>query len=504
MRAADVRRLLVAAPACLVMLLAPFAFLINTSSTDAQRALSDRFETRASLTASFTRAYIDDLADRQREQATRLLGAIDVDDATFDQVVGSMGFEAALLLDANGRLLQVWPHRPDLIGTDMTVDYAHLRVAVAGQVGVSEMVPSAAERVPIAAVAVPYQSEAGQRVFSGAFEPETTPLGDYFTSVNPVRGGRGFLIDGSGDILAKGDAADIPTVEAGALPNGVTEIDLGRGTQTAAVASVAGTPWRVVLTAPTDELYAPVSQGRWAPWALFAALATCGAVVCVLVIRLARARTEAGWTARTDMLTGLPNRRAMDDTLDRAAAHAVRHHEPLAACMIDLDHFKAINDRHGHHVGDLVLQHAATALRDASRADDIVGRWGGEEFLVLLPTTGIDGAIRAAERLRAAVNAIDVRGPHSSIGVTASLGVALLGDGSDVNELLRAADAALYRAKESGRNVVEVSGVAADAVDTYLQPPALHGASYEAVPKASCLVTEWSQTHANSPVLKGT
>ncbi|MEP6659634.1 MAG: sensor domain-containing diguanylate cyclase [Acidimicrobiales bacterium] len=441
----------------LLVLLAPFVVLIRTTNGAAEAALSERFETRATLTASFTRAYIDDIAAREQAQAHRLLVGPQPAQADFDQVVQSLGLEAAVLLDDKGRLLQVWPSRPELIGQDMTVKYAHLRSAVAGQISVSEMVPSAAEGVPVTAVAVPFESVSGRRVFSGAFAPATTPLGAYFASVNPITGGDGFLVDGSGDVLANGGRTDQFSAALGTLSSGVNEIDTGRGRITAAVAQVAGTPWRVVLTAPTAELYAPVRRGRWAPWALLGALAVCGVLVVLLVVRLGRARVDAGRSARTDALTGLPNRRAMDEMLERAAGHSARHREPLAALMIDLDHFKAINDHHGHHVGDAVLQASARALRSASRVGDIVARWGGEEFLVLLPATGIDGAVRAAERLRAAVAEIRVAVPSQSIDITTSVGVALLSHSGDVNALLRAADAALYLAKEDGRNAIVVS-----------------------------------------------
>jgi two-component system, cell cycle response regulator len=180
-------------------------------------------------------------------------------------------------------------------------------------------------------------------------------------------------------------------------------------------------------------------------------------LVVLLVVRLGRARAEAGRTARTDVLTGLPNRRAIDDMLERATAHASRTGEPLSVLMIDLDHFKAINDDHGHDAGDAVLQACARALRATSRAGDVVGRWGGEEFLVVLPATDLDGAVQAAERLRAAVSAAEVAIPRGRIHVTASGGVAVLGDGADTDALVRDADAALYEAKRGGRNAIAVA-----------------------------------------------
>ena len=196
---------------------------------------------------------------------------------------------------------------------------------------------------------------------------------------------------------------------------------------------------------------------RWAPWALLAALAMAGVLVLMLVVGLGRARVEAAMAARTDALTGLPNRRAIDEVLARGAAHAARHGNPLSILMVDLDHFKSVNDLHGHGVGDTVLREAADVLRDAGRDEDVAGRWGGEEFLVVLQGIGLEGAAAAAERLRAAIAAIDITDGRTRVRVTASIGVALLAEGGDPEDLLRDADTALYRAKANGRDAVEVA-----------------------------------------------
>lgn len=459
------RRAPVAICVVLLALLVAFgALLIQNNLVAAERSLEERFHTRASLTAAFARDYVADIAQRERFQAEKLLGGPEVDQATFEQVVQSLGFDAAVLLDGMGRLLHVWPRRPEIIGRDLTVDYPHLRTAVAGEVGVSERVVSAALHVPVAAIAVPYPSAEGRRVISGAFSPKTTPLGAYFASATPIAGGAGYLVDRSGGLLAARQGADELPEEVGAVSDRLSRIDTHTGTVTVAVAQVEGTPWRVVLTVPSDELFAPVADGRWAPWALLGALAFSGVLVLVLFVRLGRARAEAIYAARTDLLTDLPNRRAVDEWLARVAAHVRRHREPLAVLMIDLDHFKAINDEHGHEIGDLALQQAAEVLRRSVRSGDIAGRWGGEEFLVVLPTTGVEEAVAVAERLRMAVADADVRVGRneirltvSKVRMTVSIGVASLGEDGDVEALLRAADAALYKAKAGGRDAVEVA-----------------------------------------------
>jgi diguanylate cyclase (GGDEF)-like protein len=437
----------------LIVLLSGFAGLMRHGDTEAHRALSDRFETRAGMTGSFTRSFVNDLAARQQSQAERLLADAEVSQQTFEGVVGAFGFEAAVLLDGDGRLLQVWPARPELIGRDMTSDSTHLRIAVAGQIGVSELVPSAARGKPLVAIAVPFDSAAGRRVFSGAFEPAETSLGAYLDSSVPMAGGSAYLVDRSGNILAGGNRSGGDARELESLPVGVSE--LGSGQATAAVADVSYAPWRVVLVAPTAVLYAPALGMKVAPWALWFAQAVSGCLVIVLIVRLGRARAHAMATARTDSLTGLPNRRAMQEALDNAASLSSRHQVPLAALMIDVDRFKNINDTYGHDTGDLVIGAIAVALVEATRDSDVAGRWGGEEFLVLLPHTDHVAAVTVAERIREAIASTVVSNGSAGCPVTASIGVAILRHG-DAGTLLRKADAALYAAKANGRNRVEV------------------------------------------------
>jgi diguanylate cyclase (GGDEF)-like protein len=159
--------------------------------------------------------------------------------------------------------------------------------------------------------------------------------------------------------------------------------------------------------------------------------------------------------AATDALTGLPNRRAVQDTLARMCAQASRNVQPLTAISVDLDHFKDINDRFGHDMGDRVLAQVSTLLKATLRASDFVGRLGGEEFIVLAPDTGLQGARTLAENLRLALESEAVAGLDRDI--TASFGVAVLPDhAGNADVLLRLSDRALYSAKNRGRNRVEV------------------------------------------------
>src|SRR5262249_30326446 len=129
--------------------------------------------------------------------------------------------------------------------------------------------------------------------------------------------------------------------------------------------------------------------------------------------------------AMTDALTGLPNRWALQDALKRMLAQSARGNRPLALVMLDLDHFKRLNDRHGHDAGDQALAAVGHALMSCLRSSDLAARTGGEEFSVLLPETPLEGALAVAEQLRAAVAAIEL--PIPGVRLTASFGLAVLG-----------------------------------------------------------------------------
>jgi diguanylate cyclase (GGDEF)-like protein len=160
--------------------------------------------------------------------------------------------------------------------------------------------------------------------------------------------------------------------------------------------------------------------------------------------------------ARTDPLTGTANRRRFLEVIDAELARAKRYGTELSCVLLDLDHFKGINDRYGHIVGDRVLVAAAEAFRAGLRAQDLIARWGGEEFVLLLPQTSLEGAEAVGERCRRSLEDVTVRSGDDRVGVTVSVGVATYPHPSlpDADALLRFADEALYRAKSCGRNRV--------------------------------------------------
>jgi diguanylate cyclase (GGDEF)-like protein len=176
--------------------------------------------------------------------------------------------------------------------------------------------------------------------------------------------------------------------------------------------------------------------------------------------------------AATDGLTGLPNKRAVTDALKRIFAQASTTSSPLALLVLDVDHFKKVNDTRGHAVGDQVLANIGAVIRSVLRARDFAGRNGGEEFTILLPDTEIRMALPIAERVRAAIAEISL--PGSDVAVTVSIGVAGFPDHAGTpDQLERLADAALYLAKRQGRNRVELAE--ATAIETAAcipEPPA--------------------------------
>jgi len=161
--------------------------------------------------------------------------------------------------------------------------------------------------------------------------------------------------------------------------------------------------------------------------------------------------------SRTDALTGLRNRRHVEEYLAKLTSLARRNVEPIAVLVIDIDHFKSVNDEYGHDAGDAVLRQVAGRMLGSIRLEDMIGRWGGEEFLVVLPDTAAEGAAELAERLRGVVADEPCSlADGATIRVTISVGCAAsLTD--DAGRLVRSADAAMYEAKQSGRDRVVVA-----------------------------------------------
>ena len=178
-----------------------------------------------------------------------------------------------------------------------------------------------------------------------------------------------------------------------------------------------------------------------------------------IALENARLYTITQQLAITDDLTGFYNRRGLFELGRREVERSLRFNHELSAIMVDIDHYKRVNDAHGHAVGDEVLRQLSARWRETLRGIDIIGRYGGEEFLVLLPESDLSTAKQVAERMRLRVTNIPMSTTAGEVRITVSLGVATLkGEIMSLEELIADADKALYEAKETGRNRVAVLG----------------------------------------------
>ena len=170
-----------------------------------------------------------------------------------------------------------------------------------------------------------------------------------------------------------------------------------------------------------------------------------------------RAERNLVQLAMHDPLTGLSNRRNLITHAEREMARARRTGKPIALVIADIDHFKQINDQRGHEVGDRVIAHAGSLMQQLCRSEDVVARWGGEEFLLLLPMTDMGAATELAERIRLAMEAAEVVHADQRIRFTFSLGVAMLNVDAPLDASIARADHAMYQSKTDGRNRVTVA-----------------------------------------------
>ncbi len=443
--------------------------LLSSSQSDARSVLEQRLTTRVSTGAEFASLYTQSVIEREEARAEALLATRTVTQHTFALLSADLGFPAAVLLDARGRLLRVVPDQPSLLGKVLTGKYAHLAAAVAGHVAVSDVVRSAARGIPVVGLAVPFATPYGRRVFSGTLAVAGSPLGVYMTHMITVPGRRVYLVDAAGALVASSRAGGAgrtlrdldPRLAMSAARAAAGSYSTPVGRDTFVSAPVAGTPWRLIASVPDAQLFASVNgASRWLAWIAVASLALAGLIIITLMAGLLRGRrqlavlnAELSRIARVDTLTGLRNRRDIEETLQVAMSSSRRREETFAVLLIDIDHFKAINDGLGHRAGDDVLRSAGQTMRSALRAEDTLGRWGGEEFVAVLPNTDADSAAIVAERLRAEVSVSVAQDPPVTLTVT--IGVAIWESGSD-DDLMARADAALYAGKSAGRNTVRI------------------------------------------------
>jgi diguanylate cyclase (GGDEF)-like protein len=467
--AARRRRLRAGASLLLIVVLSALSAIgLARSQHGAQVALERRYATRAALAAATAQSFVTQLLASEAEAARRHL-ATGVGD--FGAVVSAFGFTNAVLLNARGEVLAVYPKTPSVIGEPIAAHYPQLATAETGRPAVSPVVLSAADGQPVVSFAVPFDTPTGRRVFNGALPIRSTPLKAYLTTMASLSSSRLLLIDDKGLVLASTTSS--PTAPVSRLE--ALEPKLAAAYRSGPSARygndffvsehVVGTPWTILATVPQDVLLAPVKgNGEYLAWAILVALVATAFLAWFLGVRraldhdrLKDAYRRLDRLARVDGLTGTQNRRATGEQLAAAHASARAARECISVLMVDVDHFKRINDTYGHVAGDEAIIAVAGRMQRALRPFDVLGRWGGEEFLVILPDSDPDAALAVAERLREAVRTqpVSLGASGQAIEMTVSIGVATSLDALP-DALVHAADQALYAAKADGRDRVRV------------------------------------------------
>jgi diguanylate cyclase (GGDEF)-like protein len=466
-----------------IVVMLALAQLLATSQAHARRDVAQRLAARTQAGAEFSSLYVKDLLAREREQAASWLTGRRPARLSLARSSQALGFSAALLVDRGGRVLQAAPAQPDVMGVTITGLDPYLAPALAGRATISNVVQSAIG-LPVVATAVPFATASGRRVLSGTFDVSKSPLGGYMRHVIVVPGHRVYLVDATGNLIASSgpplSAGETLSQPESRLAQLVRVKRSGtysstHGNQFFVTAGIAGTPWRIVVVVPQAQLYISVDgASKWLAWVALAGLAVAGLLINMMGLRLVRSRKRLATLnadlqrlARVDVLTGLSNRRDIEETLIGALSAARRHQSNLAILLIDIDHFKRVNDTRGHQTGDAVLTATGHALEMALRTEDSVGRWGGEEFLAVLPNTDAEGALVIAERLRAHAAKPGPGSADPRDAITVTIGAACWQSGG-MDDLISRADHALYAGKSAGRNNVQLSP--AHATDTTARP----------------------------------
>ncbi len=406
-----------------------------------------------------------DVASEQAMALARLASGLELvgddasDRARLDVVVDVLAAEApglvVYVLDASG--VAIAASNRDVPGSFLGRDYSHrpyFLEAIAGRSG-RYLGMGVTTGLPGAFAGEPVRDARGAIVAVAAAKRTLTP--DAF---GPIRSANALLVDPAGHVVIPERPDPFP---AQALAPGPS----------VAWSQVEGIPQLLVRRPLRDTGWSLVvhravaSPERNRLLGIVITLLLCVVVVGAFVAqqhqygdesRQVRKRRRAelralelARRADTDALTGLLNRTGFDAVMSRELARARRHGQPLSLVIVDLDHFKCVNDEHGHSEGDRVLVDVARLLEANVRESDYVARWGGEEFAVVVPMTSAPGAVRLAEKIRALLETSGI-GPRNP--VTGSFGVSQLAHGEDLASLVRRADEALYVAKSSGRNRV--------------------------------------------------
>ncbi len=457
------------------------SWLLADSQASSRKAVASRLQTRTQFAAGFVSLYARDMLAREQAQAKAWLAAQRVGQGTLERVASGLGLRAAVLLDGQGQTIARLSSQSAALNQTLFTRFAELAGGGGGggdsaRPGASSISVSEVQGAPILSFAVAYLAPSGPRVFSGAYYMADTVLPTVLGNLISSPGWQAYLVDVSGALLtgvrsshpqASTLAQADPQLSAADIHSPTGTYDTPQGKQAYFTAAVGGTAWRIVVTDPESQLYGFLNgTGRWLAWLALAGLTAAGLAIIGLIARLQGGRakltqlnTELARLAAVDALTGLKNRRAIEESLYDALSTARRHELALSVLVLDVDHFKNFNDTLGHRSGDAILAHTARVLDGALRAEDSIGRWGGEEFLVVLPGTDEEGALHATERLRAALAGDQPEAARSrGLAVTVTIGVAEWHHEA-MDELVTRADSALYLGKAAGRDTVQVSSL---------------------------------------------
>jgi diguanylate cyclase (GGDEF)-like protein len=463
-----------------VSLIGGAAFALHSSQASSRRDVGARFASRATLAANFIGSYATELTTREALVAASTLGGPDPT-AAFEANIAAFGFEDGSLLDGSGRALAVWPVTPGLIGTDFGSQFAPLQRALLGYVVVSDVAATSPTTPPIVGFAIPFDTASGRRVFSGGYLISSTPLAAFLGDSTTLKNAQLYLTDSAGVVFAANDTQPSkaetlkqlnPALGSAAAKTSAGAYRSGSTPYTYVETPIPGTPWSYVIAAPTSAVYVSVNgSSHWLPWLILGGLSLLIAIAAWLTIRLLAGRrrladlnTRLAIIARTDKLTGLSNRLHLTEELEQLLVDARGVGFPVCVLMIDIDHFKNLNDTFGHRAGDFALRHVAHRLNTSLRGGDLLGRWGGEEFLAVLPDTDMAQGMVVAERLcnLVAGTPIEVGDDGGLIAVQTSVGIAEYAEDT-VDTLVDRADLGLYEAKAAGRNTVRAHARAGSA-----------------------------------------
>lgn len=453
------------AAVALAVVLGALGLFIASSQQESRSQLVANFKLRGSASATLVSTYVAQQAARERQSAEQLMSVPTVTQSRFRTVATAFGAQGAVLLDSRGNILNVTPSNAGRVGQSLT-GYAATREAELNRTTVSDVIPSPNGRQSIVSIAVPFESVlVGRRVFAAAYAVGGAQLAAFVDHAIAYPQHRVLLLDRRGTLLAASPdttatsiwGADLSLAQAlsqhttGSVPGATVP-------STFTVAPISGTPWRMVLMVPDSKLFAATSgTALLTPWLVLGLVTLLGVLLLMMFTRLLSDRSrlallsfELESIARTDPLTGLSNRRGIDDDLARAVARTRRRGEPLTVLMIDLDRFKQVNDRYGHEAGDRVLVAVADCMREALRVEDIYGRVGGDEFVAVMAGADEGAGRAAAERLEQGAAKLDLSELGLPNGIPMSIGRAC-GVHTTPEDLMRAADVELYRVKDARR-----------------------------------------------------